>query len=240
MKPTGTFTSSNALINQLQHNIQWGQKGNFLDVPTDCPQRDERLGWTGDAQAFSRTAAFNFGVNNFFAKWLRDVEADQRPSGKVPHVIPNVLQPEAGASAGLGGCRPTIIPWNMYLAYGDKRILENQYNSMKTWVGYMEKESKNYLWNTGSHFGDWLFYRPFDDNDGRSAVTDKYMIAQCFFANSVQVMINAAKVLGKNDDVAKYTGLLKNVERGICKRILNSKWKIGVKYADRLCTGIKL
>jgi len=225
MKPTGTFISSNALINQLQHNIQWGQKGNFLDVPTDCPQRDERLGWTGDAQAFSRTAAFNFGVNNFFAKWLRDVEADQRPSGKVPHVIPNVLQQEAGASAGWADAA-NIIPWNMYLAYGDKKILENQYSSMKNWVGYMEKESKNYLWNTGSHFGDWLFYRPFDDNDGRSAVTDKYMIAQCFFANSVQVMINAAKVLGKNDDVAKYTGLLKNVKEAFVKEYLTPNGRL--------------
>ena len=100
----------------------------------------------------------------------------------------------------------------MYLAYGDKKILENQYNSMKNWVGYMEKASKNYLWNTGFHFGDWLFFRPFDDNDGRSAVTDKYLIAQCFFANSVQIMINTAKVLGKNDDVAKYTELLKNLK----------------------------
>ena len=219
MKPTGTFTSSNPLINQLQHNIQWGQRGNFLDVPTDCPQRDERLGWTGDAQAFSRTAAFNFGVNNFFAKWLRDVEADQRPSGKVPFVIPNVLQPEAGASTGWADAA-TIIPWNMYLAYGDKKILEDQYNSMKAWVGYMEKASKNYLWNTGFHFGDWLFYRPFDDNDGRSAVTDKYMIAQCFFANSVQIMINTAKVLGKNDDVAKYSELLKNLKAAFVKEYL--------------------
>ena len=225
MKPTGTFTSSNALINQLQHNIQWGQKGNFLDVPTDCPQRDERLGWTGDAQAFSRTAAFNFGVNNFFAKWLRDVEADQRPSGKVPHVIPNVLQPEAGASAGWADAA-TIIPWNMYLAYGDKKILENQYNSMKNWVGYMEKESKNYLWNTGFHFGDWLFFRPFDDNDGRSAVTDKYMIAQCFFANSVQVMINTAKVLGKNDDAARYTELLKNLKEAFVKEYLTPNGRL--------------
>jgi alpha-L-rhamnosidase len=214
MKPTGTFISSNALINQLQHNIQWGQKGNFLDVPTDCPQRDERLGWTGDAQAFSRTAAFNFGVNNFFAKWLRDVEADQRPSGKVPHVIPNVLQQEAGASAGWADAA-NIIPWNMYLAYGDKKILENQYSSMKNWVGYMEKRKQKLFMEYGLSFGDWLFYRPFDDNDGRSAVTDKYMIAQCFFANSVQVMINAAKVLGKNDDVAKYTGLLKNVKEAL-------------------------
>jgi len=225
MKPTGTFTSSNSLINQLQHNIQWGQRGNFLDVPTDCPQRDERLGWTGDAQAFSRTASFNFGVNNFFAKWLRDVEADQQPGGSVPFVIPNVLGPGAGAATGWADVA-TIIPWNMYLAYGDKKILENQYNSMASWVGYMEKASKNYLWNTGFHFGDWLFYRPFDDNDGRSAVTDKYMIAQCFFANSVQIMINTAKVLGKNDDVAKYAALIKNLKEAYVKEYLTPNGRL--------------
>ena len=225
MKPTGSFTSSSPLLNQLQHNIQWGQRGNFLDVPTDCPQRDERLGWTGDAQAFSRTAAFNFGVNNFFAKWLRDVEADQQPNGSVPFVIPNVLGANAGGSTGWADAA-TIIPWNMYLAYADKKILENQYNSMKNWVGYMEKASKNYLWNTGFHFGDWLFYRPFDDNDGRSAVTDKYMIAQCFFAHSVQLMINTAKVLGKNDDVARYTELLKNLKEAFVKEYVTPNGRL--------------
>ena len=225
MKPTGTFVSSNPLINQLQHNIQWGQRGNFLDVPTDCPQRDERLGWTGDAQAFSRTASFNFGVNNFFAKWLRDVEADQFSTGSVPFVIPNVLGPGAGGATGWADVA-TIIPWNMYLAYGDKKILETQYNSMAAWVGYMEKASKNYLWNTGFHFGDWLFYRPFDDNDGRSAVTDKYMIAQCFFANSVQIMINTAKVLGKNEDADKYTALLKNVKDAFLKEYVTANGRL--------------
>src|SRR5690606_151124 len=110
METTGTFTTSHPLINQLQHNIQWGQRGNFLDVPTDCPQRDERLGWTGDAQAFSRTAAFNMNVNNFFAKWLKDVEADQI-DGRVPQVIPNVLGNNAN-SAGWGDAA-TIVPWNM-------------------------------------------------------------------------------------------------------------------------------
>jgi len=225
MKPTGTFVSSNPLINQLQHNIQWGQRGNFLDVPTDCPQRDERLGWTGDAQAFSRTASFNFGVNNFFAKWLRDVEADQLPSGSVPFVIPNVLGPNAGAATGWADVA-TIIPWNMYLAYGDKKILENQYNSMAAWVDYMEKASKNYLWNIGFHFGDWLFYRPFDDNDGRSAVTDKYMIAQCFFANSVQIMINTARVLGKNEDADRYTSLLKNVKDAFLKEYVTANGRL--------------
>jgi alpha-L-rhamnosidase len=211
MAPMGTFSCSNTLINQLQHNIQWGQKGNFLDVPTDCPQRDERLGWTGDAQVFSRTASYNMNVHNFFTKWLKDVAADQYPSGSVPYVIPNVLG--IGATSGNAGSTgwadvATIIPWNMYLAYGDKRILENQYSSMKAWVNYMQQQSKNDLWNTGTHFGDWLFYSQNDDNGGNSAITNKYLIAQCFYAYSTQLLINAANVLGKTEDVNYYTILL--------------------------------
>jgi len=211
MRPAGSFTSSDPLINQLQHNIQWGQRGNFLDVPTDCPQRDERLGWTGDAQAFSRTATFNFDTHNFFAKWLKDLAADQQPDGMVPWVIPNVLRPRNGASAGWADAA-TIIPWNMWLAYGDRRIIEDQFPSMKAWVEYMRKESKNDLWNTGEHFGDWLFYSKADDNDGRSAITDKYLIAQCFYAHSTQLLINAAQILGKKDEVAAYSDLLKKVK----------------------------
>ncbi len=225
MKPTGEFACSHPLINLLQHNIQWGQRGNFLDVPTDCPQRDERLGWTGDAQVFSRTAAFNRDVHNFFSKWLRDVAADQYPSGSVPFVIPNVLGPTSGGATGWADVS-TIIPWNMYLAYGDKKILEDQYGSMKAWVSYMENASKNYLWNTGYHFGDWLFYRPFDDNDGRSAVTDKYLIAQCFFANSIQIMINTANVLGKKDDEEKYRGLLQNVKDAFVKEYVTRSGRL--------------
>jgi alpha-L-rhamnosidase len=209
MKPTGTFTSSNALINQLQHNIQWGQKGNFLDVPTDCPQRDERLGWTGDAQVFSRTAAFNMNVNSFFTKWLKDVEADQ-VDGVVPFVIPNVLG-SAVNSTGWSDVA-TIVPWNMYLVYGDRRLLEQQYNSMKAYVESVRHIAKNDLWNTGFHFGDWLFYRPDDDNDGRAAVTDKYLIAQCFYAHSTQLLINAAEVLSKKDDMAFYIILLHKIK----------------------------
>lgn len=225
MTPTGNFSTSNPLINQLQHNIQWGQRGNFLDVPTDCPQRDERLGWTGDAQAFSRTASFNFGVNNFFSKWLRDVAADQLPNGSVPFVVPNVLGAGASGSAGWADVA-TIIPWNMYLAYGDRRILENQYESMKGWVGYMQKNSTDFLWNKGFHFGDWLFYRPFDDNDGRSAVTEKYLITQCFFAHSTQLLINAAKVLGRNDDVARYETLLQQVKDAFVKEYMTPNGRL--------------
>jgi len=225
MKPSGTFTSSNALINQLQHNIQWGQKGNFLDVPTDCPQRDERLGWTGDAQVFSRTAAFNFNVNNFFAKWMKDVALDQQPDGSVPHVIPNVLGPKAGASTGWADVA-TVIPWNVYLAYGDKQILTDQYKSMKNWVGYMEKASKNYLWNKGSHFGDWLFFSPADDNGGNAAVTDKSFIAQCFFAHSTQLVLNTATVLGKADDITYYSNLLQKVKEAFVKEYVTPNGRL--------------
>jgi alpha-L-rhamnosidase len=225
MQPTGNFSCSNPLINQLQHNIQWGQKGNFLDVPTDCPQRDERLGWTGDAQVFSRTATFNMNVNNFFAKWLKDVAADQFANGSVPFVIPNVLGPGAGGSTGWADVS-TVIPWNVYLAYGDKKVLEDQYTSMKRWVGYMTDSAKDNLWSTGFHFGDWLFYRPEDDNDGRSAVTDKYLIAQCFYAYSTQLVINAAKVLHKEDDVASYTALLEKIKEAFLKEYMTPNGRL--------------
>jgi alpha-L-rhamnosidase len=225
MRPTGNFSCSNPLINQLQHNIQWGQKGNFLDVPTDCPQRDERLGWTGDAQVFSRTATFNMNVNNFFAKWLKDVAADQFANGSVPFVIPNVLGPGAGGSTGWADVS-TVIPWNVYLAYGDKKVLEDQYSSMKRWVNYMTDSAKDNLWSTGFHFGDWLFYRPEDDNDGRSAVTDKYLIAQCFYAYSTQLVINAAKVLHKENDVASYTTLLQKIKDAFLKEYMTPNGRL--------------
>jgi alpha-L-rhamnosidase len=225
MAPTGSFVSSNALLNQLQHNIQWGQRGNFLDVPTDCPQRDERLGWTGDAQAFSRTAAFNFGVSNFFTKWMHDVAADQRADGLVPSVIPNVLGPNSGGSAGWADVS-TILPWNMYLAYGDKKILGNQYKSMKAWVGYIQSQSKNDLWQTGSHYGDWLFYRPFDDNDGKAAVTDKYLIAQCFYAHSTQLLINTATVLDHKEDAVTYQALLEKIKAAFVKEYLTPNGRL--------------
>jgi alpha-L-rhamnosidase len=234
MKPTGNFITSNPLINQLQHNIQWGQKGNFLDVPTDCPQRDERLGWTGDAQVFSRTATFNMNVNDFFSKWLRDVAADQQKNGVVPWVIPNCL----GFSQSSTGWADvsTVVPWNMYLAYGDKRILAIQYPSMKAWVNYMQGQSKNDLWQTGQSFGDWLFYSRDDDTDGTSAITDKYFIAQCFYAYSTELLIKAAKALGKQEDVDNYTALLKRIKAAFFKEYVtpNGRMVSGTQTAYTL------
>lgn len=224
MKPTGSFTSSSALINQLQHNIEWGQRGNFLDVPTDCPQRDERLGWTGDAQAFSRTATFNMQVHNFFAKWLQDLEADQ-VEGRVPHVIPNVLGSNSVNSTGWADVA-TIAPWNLYLAYGDLRFLARQYNSMKAFVESVRKTTKNDLYNTGTHYGDWLFYRPDDDNSGRAAVTDKFLIAQCFYAHSTQILQKTATLLGKTEDAAAYNHLLDRIKSAFLKEYVTPSGRL--------------
>ncbi len=216
MGETGSFTCSHPLINQLQRNIQWGQKGNFVDVPTDCPQRDERLGWTGDAQVFFNTAAYNMNVTGFFTKWMKDVAADQRPNGDIPVVIPDVKVIPWAGSAGWGDV-VTIIPWQFYQNYGDRRMLEVQYQSMTNWVDYITKISRNELWNHGPHFGDWLFYSAPHDNDGRSAITDKYLIAQAFYIHSTQNVINTAKVLGKTADAEKYEALIKRIKNAFLR-----------------------
>lgn len=224
MKPAGTFACSDTLLNQLQHNITWGQRGNFLDVPTDCPQRDERLGWTGDAQAFFRTSAYNFNVKNFFTKWMKDVAADQREDGAVPHVIPDVLNGDGGSSGWADVA--TIIPWQMYEVYGDKQILAGQYNSMKAWVRYMESHTDSAgLYRYGWHYGDWLSYRPGDDG-GTDAITDKHEIAQCFFAHSVQFTINAAKVLDQPADVSRYEALLKRIKDAYNKEYVTGSGRL--------------
>lgn len=226
IKNTGNLITSNPLLNQLQHNIQWGQKGNFVDVPTDCPQRDERLGWTGDAQAFCRTAAYNMNVSGFFNKWLKDLSADQREDGAIPWVIPNMMPKTSAGVAGWSDVA-TIVPWDMYVTYADTRLLEEQYPSMKAWVNYIKNQSRNDLWNTGFNFGDWCFYSPSPtDDSGKAAVTDKYLIAQMFYANSIQLLINAAGVLGKDDDIKTYTELLKKVKLAFQKEYVTANGRI--------------
>lgn len=211
MKPTGSFTCSDSLINQLQHNIQWGQKGNFLDVPTDCPQRDERLGWTGDAQVFSMTAAYNFNVAAFYTKWMRDVEADQLPTGRVPHVIPDVLHGDGGSTAWADVS--VIVPWTTYLSYGDKRILEVQYSSMKAWVDFMKgRAGDDNLWTGDNHYGDWLAFAT-TRSDYPGATTEKDLIATAYYAYSSGLLSKIASVLGKEDDAKTYAQLSENIKK---------------------------
>ncbi|SDF12201.1 Acetyl esterase/lipase [Mucilaginibacter pineti] len=223
MRPTGNFSCSNPLINQLQHNIQWGQRGNFLDIPTDCPQRDERLGWTGDAQAFFKTAAYNFDVKSFFSKWMKDVASNQSENGSVTSVVPDILG-AFGGSAGWADVA-TIIPWQLYEIYGDRSLLDSQYAMMKKWVDYVQGQSKDGLWQSGFHFGDWLSFRPGND-DGTEAITDKYEIAQCFWAHSTQNLINAARTLGKGEDVVKYTDMLSRIKKAYLNEYVTASGRL--------------
>lgn len=234
MASSGSFETSNPLLNQLQSNIRWGQKGNFLDVPTDCPQRDERLGWTGDAEVFSRTASFNFNVNQFFAKWLKDLKADQFPNGAVPHVIPDILnKPNAGPEAQNGAAgwsdASIIIPYNIYTTYGDKQILENQYESMKAYLNYVRGVAKNDLWNTGFQYADWLSYRV-DDSKGmigqKSAVTDNYLVAQCFFAYNAELMVKTARILGKTEDYKEFEKLQDRIKLQFQKEFMTANGRL--------------
>lgn len=205
MPATGSFRCSDPLVNQLQRNIDWGLRGNFLDVPTDCPQRDERLGWTGDAQMFVRTAAYLRGVAPFFTKWLRDVAADQRADGGVPFVVPHVLDDGSYSSAAWGDAA-VICPWTIYLTYGDTRILAEQYDSMKAWVSYIRAQGEQeYLWNTGFHFGDWLGLDAKPDT--YVGATDRDYIATAFYAHSVSLVQKTAAVLGKEADAAELAEL---------------------------------
>jgi alpha-L-rhamnosidase len=230
MARTSQFETSKALVNQLHHNIIWGQKGNFLDVPTDCPQRDERLGWTGDAQAFSRTAAFNMDVAGFFTKWLKDVAADQFPTGSVPHVVPNVLPDFDGKSpGGAAGWADAavIIPWNMYLSYGDKRILEVQYDSMARWVEYERKRAgDDFIWEGDPHFGDWLAFAS-NASDYPGATTGKDLIATAFFAHSTDLLQRTALVLGKKEDAARYGEQLGRIKSSFRREFVTDTGRVG-------------
>jgi alpha-L-rhamnosidase len=234
MPVTGSFESSNQMLNQLQHNIQWGQKSNFVDVPTDCPQRDERLGWTGDAQAFCRTAAFNMDVSAFFTKWLKDVAADQRSGGEVPDVIPDVLNPQNSKtirpSAGWGDVA-VIAPWTMYLVYGDKRLLITQYPSMKAWVDYIRtKAGSDYIWKGGSKYGDWLFYHPPVNNHTEpDGYTDHDFIATAYFAYSTSILAAAAKELGNTEDEVQYTAIFKKIKDVFVNEYVTRAGRVGTE-----------
>ena len=203
IRRTGHVACSNPKLNQLFSNVLWGQRGNFLDVPTDCPQRDERLGWTGDAQVFCKAASYNFDVYRFMRKWLHDLAADQMAQGgKVGHVIPDVLHSEKGSAAW--GDAATIIPWQLYMTYGREEILAEQYASMRAWVDYITKTTTTPgLWTGGEHYGDWL---GLDAPQGSyKGSTREDFIASAFYAYSTALVVKAGRVLG--EDTAEYEAL---------------------------------
>ncbi|QPZ40133.1 family 78 glycoside hydrolase catalytic domain [Paramicrobacterium chengjingii] len=205
---TGWFESSDPRVNRLHENVVWSTRGNFLDVPTDCPQRDERLGWTGDLQVFAPTATFLFDTAGFLSGWLGDLSAEQKPDGGVPYVIPDVLR-EADPAAAAWSDAATIVPEAVHSAYGDVDVLRRQYSSMRAWVEKVRGiVGPDLLWNTGAQFGDWLDPTAPPDDASR-AQADPDVVATAYFARSVGILARTAATLGLRADGEDYAQLEK-------------------------------
>ena len=227
MERTGNVETSNPKVNRLILNALWGQKGNYLDVPTDCPQRDERMGWTGDAQVFSQTASFNLYTPAFFRKYLYDMKKEQRIyDGAVPHVVPDVfreveqiLNPGKPFKKRMGACAwsdaAAVIPWTVYRTFGDKTLLSEQYENMKSWVDFVRQIDKStgdrYLWATGFHFGDWLALDNYH-TESRFGATDNFLVASAYYYYCSILTAKAAKVLGKTGDETYYRDLAARIK----------------------------
>ena len=228
MEQTGHFECSHPLINQLQHNIEWSLRGNFLDIPTDCPQRDERVGWTGDAQIFCRTATFLRNTYPFFRKWLRDVAFDQTQEGGVPHIVPNQLQfhhisdwllGQGTHSAAAWADVATVNPWTLYQAYGDKRILMDQFESMHKWIDFMRDHAVDDIWNYKLQFGDWV---ALDAEEGSYfGATPNDLTCTAYYAYSTSLFVKTCRVLGKQDLADEYQKLYDRVVRKFQKNFLD-------------------
>lgn len=203
---TGSFHCSDKRVDRLQQNIQWSQRDNFLDIPTDCPQRSERLGWTGDVTAFCATAAFNENIMPFMTKWLRDLSSEQTPETGMPQVVPNILAGNQDGAAFWGDVA-TVLPWTLYRAYGDKRVLAAQYPSMVRWVEFIETHcGETGLWQKGFQYGDWLGLDTEQNalTDERKGATDDYFAANVCFAWSLQILADTARVLGKTEEERRW------------------------------------
>jgi len=225
LEETGSIETSDPYVNRLFLNALWGQKGNFLDVPTDCPQRDERMGWTGDAQIFCGTASFNMDTYAFYTKFMYDVAEDQKFSdGMVASTVPTFSKHKSKNSsfAGGGACAwsdcATVIPWEVYLHFGDKTILERQYASMKDWVDWIRRQDESSgnrkLWTVGFHFGDWLALDgPIEG--GVMGGTDNGLLASAYYRLSTNILSKAAAVLGNTEDARFYGDLSEQVKNAI-------------------------
>ena len=224
MRATGKFRCSNPQLNRLDRNIRWGLRGNFLDVPTDCPQRDERLGWTGDAQVFVGTAAFHYDVRNFFRKWLQDLRDGQRADGAYPDIAPDVLGKygphqfgnAAWADAGV------ICPWQIYQHYADKEILAENYDAMKRWIDYQQRTSKGLI-RPRTSYGDWL---AIDAVTAQNAPVPCDLVGTAYFAHTTDLMAKIAGVLGKKSDVQKFRRLHAQIVEAFCNAYVTPSGRV--------------
>ena len=215
---TGSFECGLPKVNRLYRNVCWGQRGNFLEIPTDCPQRDERLGWTGDADVFAGTAAFNMDVAAFFHKWLRDLREAQSDDGAVPSVVPNLFK--WGGGAAVWADAAVRIPWIMYQRYADLSILRESYDSMKKWVDYQKNTSRKLI-RPETSYGDWLALS--------KVKTPSELIGTALFAETARIVGETAARLGKKREAAQYAGLSEQVKAAFRKEFLDARGLLKVK-----------
>ena len=213
------YETSNADINQLFNNIVWGQRGNFLAVPTDCPQRDERLGWTGDANVFCRTSTYNMMTGPFFNRWFYTLRDQKSDNGDVGGYYPSLGgtkegAPRSGFERGCGWSDVTItVPWEMYQQYGDLGFVERHYGAMKDYMKFLESQAKDYIYPDAFYWGDWLAPVP----------TNISMLSTAYFGYDARLMREMAAALGYKEDAAYYDKLYKNVSRAYCNYFFDSE-----------------
>ena len=235
----GSMKTGHGLLNRFIENVRWGLRDNFVDVPTDCPQRDERMGWTGDAQVFSPTAMYLTDSYAFYAKYLYDMAKEQSAlDGGTPHVVPSC---GVEASACVWGDAACIIPWNMYLFFGDKSILEDQFESMRSWVDYVARvDGDNHGWRDVFHFGDWL---ALDHPEGGSeqvlGATDEGFLANLYYAVSAGLVARAAGVLGYKEEEEKYGRLSKEQFAAVRKEYYSVTGRCCIKTQTALLLTLK-
>lgn len=244
LEGTGTLSTGLNKLNRLLENVCWSQRDNFLDIPTDCPQRDERMGWTGDAQVFCPTASYNMETPAFYRKYLADMRAEQSEhEGAVPHVVPDTIGQVSKKHARLGhpdedkkdygSCAwadaAAVIPWTVYEFYGDRALLEEAFPGMKAWVDWIRAQDEGQcggsrLWDCGFHFADWL---ALDNPDKKSSFggTDNTYIATAYYHRSALLTAKAARVLGLEEDAARYARLAEEVKAAFQRKY----------YADGVC-----
>ncbi|BCW62912.1 alpha-L-rhamnosidase [Arthrobacter sp. StoSoilB22] len=227
LRRTGWFSSSNELLNRFHENVVWSMRGNFVDVPTDCPQRDERLGWTGDIQVFAPTASFLFDTTGFLNSWLADLAAEQLPDGSVPHVVPDVIHSEyTNAPTAAWGDAAILVPWTLYQRAGDKQILERHFKSMCAWLDRVASlAGPDHLWTGGFQYGDWLDPSA-PPEDAARAQTDPDVVATAHFARSAEVLSKAAALLGRDQEAARYTKLAEEVRDAFARTFVTPAGRI--------------
>ncbi|MBP3217191.1 MAG: family 78 glycoside hydrolase catalytic domain [Lachnospiraceae bacterium] len=265
LQETGWIETANAKINRLIENTKWGEKGNFLDIPTDCPQRDERCGWTGDAQIFANAASYHMRTQSFFRKYLKDMALEQRGmDGAVPYVVPDILtiaqekcaEPPFDVTEdlwGVGGASvwgdaAAIIPWDMYLHSGNLRWLAEQYDNMKQWVDFIISMDENHcggkrLWTCGFHFGDWLSLdveASDNDMDNREGGTDKHYIASAFYYHSAQLTAKAARLIGIKEDAAYYEKIAGEVRAAVRAKYVTGPGELSIRTQTAYAVAIHL